>query len=314
VQTRRGRPPAPPPRPARRAPAKGLVAALEPALTIAQACARVMLANLAHLRANEAGFLRERDPEYLHQMRVSLRRLRSALAVFAPAIPDARRAVVATEAEWLSQRLGAARDWDVYVQAQLTALRAAYPRHAGLAQYANAMAALHRRAREAAQAAVRSPRYRRLVLAFAALADGSEDTTSTRQRLRAFARAALERRHARMMRRGRRFASRSAPELHRLRIAVKKLRYAAQFFSTLYDARAQRELLDALARLQNVLGALNDSAVTAHLVAQARPRGDAAELAEAHGLLLACSEGRKALRADEAKRCWAAVRRAPVYW
>jgi CHAD domain-containing protein len=117
-----------------------------------------------------------------------------------------------------------------------------------------------------------------------------------------------------MMRRGRRFASRSAPELHRLRIAVKKLRYAAQFFSTLYDARAQRELLDALARLQNVLGALNDSAVTAHLVAQARPRGDAAELAEAHGLLLACSEGRKALRADEAKRCWAAVRRAPVYW
>src|SRR5690606_5862020 len=75
--------------------------------------------------------------------------------------------------------------------------------------------------------------------------------------------------HARVLRRGRRLERRSSDELHRLRIAVKQLRYAVEFFSGLYAPRRMAALRNRLMRLQDILGRINDAAGVAALVGSA---------------------------------------------
>ena len=70
----------------------------------------------------------------------------------------------------------------------------------------------------------------------------------------------LEQRYDRVRKRGRKLASLSPAELHRLRIAIKKFRYATDFFAGLYEGKRARATLKRLARLQDILGAINDAA------------------------------------------------------
>ena len=87
---------------------------------------------IAHLQANERGLLETDDAEYLHQARVALRRLRSALSVFNRAFPRASFEQQIAELRWLGGFLGPARDWDVFATETLPAVCAAFPGEAGL--------------------------------------------------------------------------------------------------------------------------------------------------------------------------------------
>ena len=104
------------------------------------------------------------DPEYLHQMRVALRRLRSAFSVFAPALPAETTAPVAAELKWLGAALGPARDWDVFVTETLPPVHAEFGEHPALAAFGERCAALRRAAAQRARRTVASQRYQRLML------------------------------------------------------------------------------------------------------------------------------------------------------
>ena len=71
----------------------------------------------------------------------------------------------------------------------------------------------------------------------------------------------LDRRHERVLKRGRNFERLSDDRLHRLRIALKKLRYAGEFFAAQFPDGKPRPYIRALRRLQDDLGRLNDAAV-----------------------------------------------------
>src|SRR4029077_18570875 len=81
----------------------------------AEAFRAVCAACVQHIEANRYGALAAEDPEYLHQMRVALRRLRTAFAVFADGVAGPVAAPLLAELRWLSRSLGSARDWDVFV-------------------------------------------------------------------------------------------------------------------------------------------------------------------------------------------------------
>ena len=83
---------------------------LDRGMSVGTAFRAVMRANLAHLTANDRGVLEGRNPEYLHQMRVALRRLRSGVDVFSPVLAESRIADYRAEMKWLAGRLGPARD------------------------------------------------------------------------------------------------------------------------------------------------------------------------------------------------------------
>ncbi len=86
----------------------------------------------------------------------------------------------------------------------------------------------------------------------------------------------LVKRRKEALRRGAHFTRQSAEHRHELRIALKKLRYATEFFRSLYDRKSVQRYLHRLTDLQSALGHLNDVASAASLVTQLKGNGLAA--------------------------------------
>lgn len=232
---------------------------------------------LAQIQANVAGVAQQlavENPESLHQMRVGLRRLRSALGLFKDLLQLPED--VQQELDWLAAQLGAARDWDVLATATLPAVANAATDDTLLAEVQLAAQEKADEKHAAAAAAVSSPRYARLILGFTRWlqACGWRDAMSTQEqnyltaRVTKFARNMLAYDQRRLLQRGRKLrgAGASPSARHRVRIAAKKTRYATEFFQSLYSARRLRPYLAALSTLQDELGWLNDAAVADRLL------------------------------------------------
>lgn len=304
------------------APRKAQLPTLEASMSTSEAFAEIAWSALTHLQANERGVLAGRDPEYLHQMRVALRRLRSALSTFAPVLPTAARAPIAHDLKRLNAALGAARDWDVLVTETLPAVRQAFAGRVAVETLIAQAGRLRAAAQRDMRRTVRTREFQRALLGLAAWlsargweaqADAS-GRESLAQGARAYAQLALERRYARVRKRGRRLEELTDDELHALRIAIKKLRYSIDFFGSLFDSGAVRRVRSRLARLQDVLGTINDAATLARLVDEGYAAGRAAGLSEARGILLGWSAGRADSLRTELARAWKSFRRCGTFW
>jgi CHAD domain-containing protein len=233
---------------------------------------------LMQIQENEPGLKEAADPEYVHQMRIGLRRLRSALNMFAPVARCP--GMVDQELRWLSGVLGRARDWDVLGGQTLPAIGTAYPNEPGLKKLRLAVLAVAAKKRRLAAAAVGSGRYARLFLMLGKWTQeigrpGAPDASLTK-----FAGRLLDLAYRKLQRRGKRLPQNSPRKRHKARIAAKQLRYATEFFQSLYPERAMRRFIDRLAGLQKVLGRLNDAAVAGRLLRQfARDRPASAQSA-----------------------------------
>jgi triphosphatase len=309
--------------PARRAGAVTASAAiLDRAMPVSAAFKAVMRANLAHLRANDRGVLEGHDLEYLHQMRVALRRMRSTMSVFAPVLPEAMVFQLGAELKWLAGRLGPARDWDVFLTETLPPIEAEFGPHPGLERFAARCRSLRGGAGAQARRAVRSARYGRLVSRLETWLAGEEWLTRADSPARPalmgpvadFAAGVLEERYGRVMTKGRSLGRLDSRELHRLRIAIKKFRYASDFFAALYDENSARAALKRLSRLQDILGTMNDAATVADLAAQGFGGMSGPAAREAKGLLLGWSRGRAATLKRELKGAWKEFRAAGKLW
>jgi len=303
-------------------PVKARPATLTRDLTVGEAFVRVMQASLAHLLANERGMLERADPEYLHQMRVALRRLRSAMGVFAPSLPPEVIAPTAAQLKWLAAILGPARDWDVFLTETLPPIEKEFGAHGELQAFIGRARALRRQASARARRALRTRRYQRLVLLLAGWLASRNSLSGLEPAYRAaletpivdFAAEVLDERYEQVRKRGRKVGSLSVTELHRLRIAIKKFRYATDFFAGLYEGKPVRESLKRLARLQDILGAMNDAATVANLMAHGFGRASGRRVLEAKGILLGWSRGRAETLKRELKHAWKAFRTAKTFW
>jgi inorganic triphosphatase YgiF len=315
-------------------PQKARAVRLEAGMTAGAALRRIALACIAQMQANEEGLRAERDPEYLHQLRVGLRRLRSCLGLVALATSKETVAPLAEELRWLGGALGPARDWDVFMTETFPPLARRFSNTAGLASF-RARAARVRRAHDAAaRDAVESPRYTALLLALGeafarddlpgfprpAAPAGAEGQAPSPQRpgldgpVEAFAAFVLGKRDRRVRKRGGDVPT-ATPELrHQVRIAAKKLRYAAEFFASLYPPKRVARYVEALQDLQDILGALNDAAVVDRLLAEVTDGGGRPIAAQVDGLV----RGWVASAADHElarfKRAWREFEDAKPFW
>lgn len=308
------------------APVKARSPTLDPSMPSARALHAIVFACVAQLQANEAGVLAGRDVEYLHQARVATRRLRSALTVFRPGFPRAVFEEVVGELRWLDGSLGPARDWDVFTTCTLPRVALAFPADASLHALAEQAQRLRGEANARAAEALRSARYTLLLLKLTGvfyrqpwLAVADEDAAATRATpLTQFAGDVLSRRHRRVTRTGRRLVHGDAQhetdhaDLHQLRIAIKKLRYAAEFFSTLYD-RKVKAYTSALAALQDLLGGLNDAA-TVERLCEALRQGDAGPGPEAIGLVRGWAASSARAHLELLPAAWKRFRQAQAFW
>ena len=208
-------------------------------------CAEILRESARGIESNARGALASEDPEFLHQLRVNSRRLRSALRAFRPILPrkDAKR--LRRSLRKLSPALGRARDWDVLAG------------RLGAACHAKRHQAARREARDALQSQAFAKMLRR------ARALQVRDSPES---LAQFGAAALSRTHRKLVKAARDIDWSDAAQRHAVRIRVKRLRYGCEFFAPAFPAARAAPYIAALKELQRILGELNDIAVARRLV------------------------------------------------
>ena len=264
---------------------------LAPGIAVNDALTAIFRACADHCAANHDAVLDGNDPEGVHQFRVALRRLRSVLSAFRSVLSTEDRVWLEREARLLIGLLGPARDWDVFITETLAAVRTARPDDRTLAGLAAAADAQRRRAYERTEA-LREPEFTNFLLHLGRWIE----TTGWREKadhavldrpLAGLAGRLLDERHERVLKRGRGFESLSDSRLHRLRIALKKLRYACEFFAGQFSESRRNPYIRAVRRLQRDLGRLNDAAVAERrisaLLRDRRESGDHGTISVAAG-------------------------------
>lgn len=229
---------------------------------------------IRQILANEPVICLGDDPEGVHQMRVGLRRLRSLFAAFAPVLPAGQTDHFKAELKWLAGELGSARDYDVFRDEIVRPVLACFPAAPGLTALLTEADGMSAQAYERARSVIADRRYTRLLLDLSRwIAESGwreQNLTETGARIfapaRDYADALLERRSRKLRKNGKRLLAGPPADRHLLRIHVKKMRYAAEFFSDLYPDKKTRPYLKHLAALQEVLGHMNDAAVAETLL------------------------------------------------
>ena len=267
---------------------------LDPAMPAAEAVQRIMqhLVNVMH--QNLAGVREDIDTEFLHDLRVSVRRARSLLGQTKGVLDSRITATLQDQLKAIGTITGPVRDLDVYLLAQADYI-AKVPDflRPGVVQL---FQTLSRKRRYAFQRMVKAMAGSVFEAAMADLdafvagdALAESDAAAKATPIGELARTVIYKRFRKVIKKGRRISAASADErLHELRIDCKKLRYLLEFFTSLFPEGEMKQLIKQLKQLQENLGAFNDLSVQqAFLIAYL----DTIKPTAARALLLAAATG-----------------------
>ena len=223
---------------------------------------------MQHMQANLQGAMHSDDVEYLHQVRVALRRLRVVLRMMEKHRPDEKLSALYREVSRLCIALGRIREWDVFIEQTLQPICERMASHAGLQGLLSASRKKQQEGYAAMHSENRVRELQSLVLRFAIWMNGDywQQQSVTTISVREFATTRLRRLAKRFRRSSEKLNTLDEARLHALRILAKKLRYSAEFFSSLFDKHNSKVFLAALGEVQDVLGQINDIAVAQRLM------------------------------------------------
>lgn len=221
---------------------------------------------LLHLQNNLHGAMTSDDAEYLHQMRVALRRLRVVLRMAEKFRPDAQLAVLRSEFATLGGALGSMREWDVFIAGVAEPLCALHAGDDGLQILLNLSEQQRAKHYATLQSDAQRRELQRLMLRLAIWMNGVYWQQAEQGAPRAFARRYLRRLEKRYKQTKQQLDSADSGQLHALRIAAKKLRYSAECYTSLYEKKDADNYLSALSEIQDILGKINDVSIAQHLL------------------------------------------------
>jgi inorganic triphosphatase YgiF len=296
---------------------------LAAATPVEQAARDVLRACIDQIAAGIEATLASTAPEGPHQVRVALRRLRTAFGLFRDSLGREALAPLAAAARDLGRVVGRLRDVDVLL-ARVGAA-AALPGLDPAARDALAAALADRQEgeRAAVQPALGSRAAATFLFDLAELVETrgwlvpSDWTQSLRLAtpLGELAPALLDRCHRKVLKAGRRLATRTEAERHELRKEIKKLRYACEFLAPLWPGRRPEPFLRALRRLQDRFGEMNDAATARGLLTGPDAPAPADPAAQRGvGFLLGLLAGEAAAGESAMLDRWEAFKRADPFW
>ncbi|HVI04718.1 MAG TPA: CHAD domain-containing protein, partial [Sphingomicrobium sp.] len=228
-------------------------------MTVAQGFAAIVAACLRHFRLNEPLVISERSPLALHQARVAMRRLRSAMSLFRTAISDSQLPQLRAELRWFTRELGDARNLDVFLESRTLQEDEALLKDRREAAYDRVISELD------------SQRVRTMLLDLVAwsMLGKWREAGAALYPFEPYASRRIDRLWHRISHAGDVNAM-DEEERHRLRIGIKKLRYALEFMDLIYVGESERKkkFANSVEQLQEALGHLNDVVVARTLVAR----------------------------------------------
>ena len=293
------------------------------ALNVADAFGHILghLIDVILANAPVAATMDHRAPEAVHQMRVAVRRARSAVSVFRPALPEGVLDAVNDRLKGLGERLGPTRDWDVFVAETAPAIGEAMPDEARLDRLIAAAERRRLACLKALAAYLSGADFQRLGIELAWFVAARfwhapvvvpDQAPSPPPDLPAFAASVLRHRWKKLVALGKRIEELDIPALHGVRLRAKRARYAAEMFSTLYPGKPSQRFVRRLGVLQQRLGVLNDGAVASHLLAELG--GASGRHAYASGIVIGFLAARAARTRPRIVDAFERFRRQPAYW
>ncbi|NQT51508.1 ROK family protein [bacterium] len=241
---------------------------LHPCATVAECVRRIGQRQLEQFLSRTYGLEYDRDIEFVHEMRVALRRLRAALQTFRKAL-DGKAQALRDELKWLGAELGEVRDLDVFLAFLRGHAEAAVPSHQPFLQrLVQAMGRQRRQHYRRLLEAFASERFEALATTYLPMARRAPGTENAlvpcrRRGARSIASLApdlLHQRLDRVLQYGRRLSALDSDELHSLRIDCKRLRYAAEFLADLYPGQCSG-VVGPMVYMQDALGDVHDADV-----------------------------------------------------
>jgi inorganic triphosphatase YgiF len=290
-----------------------------PGEVLDEAIARIIASACAHFVANWAPLRGGDDPEAIHQMRVALRRLRAALAMFLRAAPSSEFEHFRQEAKALATALGPARDCDALRELVETGPHEHFGETQDFSTLLDAIEARRSEAYAEARALLADSRPTIFLMKLSAYvarrgwreALSGENLGILSEPVDIFAAQALERLYRRVLKRGKNLASLPDDARHQTRIALKNLRYGAEFFAPCFaDARDPASFVKAAAQLQGLLGAHNDAASADHFLSQNLET----EAARAAGLVTGWYARGAVIADGKLAKAWKNFKRIKPFW
>jgi CHAD domain-containing protein len=213
--------------------------------------------------ANVPGTIRDIDTEFLHDLRIAVRRTRSVLKLAGSVLPAEMPARYSPEFRWLGDLTTPTRDLDVYL--------IGYPAMAGrliaatepeLRPFHDYLASQRTTAQRQLARGLRSARFARLTRQWQHDLKQVASNPGRRPATGRFAAERIRRAHQRVLRSGGAIDASSPPQaLHDLRKRCKELRYMLEVFASLHDPGEQWRAVNELKALQDCLGEFQDTEV-----------------------------------------------------
>jgi triphosphatase len=273
---------------------------------------------LSQLQDHQKIVLHGSDVEGVHQMRVALRRLRAAFSLFRQVLGRENIVTLLVEVNWLADTLGKARDIDVFVTQTLPAVTIDFKHHTGLQKLRNKALKAQIAAYKDVRAALSSQRYHHFLKNLANWLENEswhKDIENPKHNnVLDIAITALDWRYHQLRQCGKHLSRMHPEKRHAARIAAKKLRYTAEFFTSLYPSAKSRAFINNLSQLQNHLGILNDIATIENLLHQLIGSSADKSLDEALYIIVgwnACNSIRSLEKTDEV---WKAFISKKPFW
>jgi len=304
-------------------PKLGSKVVLDPAETTERAFREILRSCLDQIAHNRLVVLSSDAAEGPHQLRVGLRRLRSALRLFKPVLHPTSSAALDKAARTLAGEAGDVRDLDVLTEEIVQPLQDRAP--AGVS--VSALVTFLEGRRDAARTRLRDHLAQEdinlFILDLAAYTEGRgwldpgnfDQTTRLAETITDFARKALDKQWKKVSKYGARIDDLTIEERHDMRKALKKLRYGIEFFGSLYPADSLKPFLKRMKKLQDIFGYLNDVAMAEKLaLINGKDGEDAVERAQAVGFAIGWHEAQSTATWPHAKGFWRETRKSPKFW
>ncbi len=287
--------------------------------TLDDAIAATLAGCQRHLLANESAAEDGRDPEGVHQMRVALRRMRAAFALFRRELETEGFKPFDQEARWITHKLGACRNWDVFetetlVEAKIEEAECRVLRGAAEPKRDESYGALRK--------AFAGQRYARFQLSLGHWIEchGWRDRfdgpmhTQLAEPAAKFAPSSLRALLRKVRKKGKGFDKLKLRKRHRLRVALKELRYAIEFFQPLFHKDKVKRHEKKLALLQKLLGKDSDAITTTALLQELTGATSSRALRHAARSLQKRQARERHATAPKARRAWVKFKKMQPFW
>jgi triphosphatase len=265
----------------------------------------------------------ENGGEGVHQLRVALRRLRTALYLLRRELKAPSLQALDAEARRLARILGPARNWDVFINSTLADIEKSNLPDIEFSRLRDASAPFRDKSYGMVRDSIAASQTNRFLLSLGLVIErktwrnevASGDLRILAEPITKFASNVLTRIERKALKRGRHFRHLRPEARHKLRLTLKKLRYATEFFLPLYPNRGPTgKYLKQLSRLQDVLGEANDIRTSRTLLSNIKEGAESPDLHRAIGAVVGWQGHLEMTGVNRMNNRWGKFKRTAQFW